>query len=345
MSFHLRPKPGYTLIEIMVVVVIMGILLTVVLANYGRGKDDSILQREMSLLIGRLRLAQEQTAAGKEVRYCEIFHGSSCKIDTNDPLCLEDDLTTQHQCNKAITPPGGYIATFSCGNALYKQASDIGEPKHPNLSEDAYTHYYVFADTDKRTIYADYGTKVECDDPTVTDCFEVSRQNFAEDTELNAKDSDGTDSIVSYVGKHGLYHGDTLIADYTLDEKVTIYDVFIKAETEVQIYSCQGTKKVSPWTTSVSPKPIVPIINGTVSGNFPLQASVQFVPPYGRSVKITDNIYTKAPFDAFGGDNGNEWAEMGVMLKLKNRDYDCRAVTITKAGAITQSVDPNCKFD
>ncbi len=217
--------------------------------------------------------------------------------------------------------------TFGCGTdgAIYT-ATD-----YPNLSPLAKTHYYAFADVDKRTLYKIYSSETcEAAAAAGQDCFEATRQAFPL-VDVPA----ATDSIVSYAPKLNVHYGDTLVADYILNEKVTIEDVYIQAENEAQVYSCKGAQKVSPWNNAAT---LVPSILGGVKSTFPLQASVQFVPPSGRSVKITDNIYTHTP-------SGNEWTEMGVMLKLEDRSADCRAVTISKTGTISQTVDANCTFE
>ncbi len=55
---------GFTLIEIIVAMGIMMLTLGLILANYNQGKSASLVSREAALMMGRIRLTQEQTSAG-----------------------------------------------------------------------------------------------------------------------------------------------------------------------------------------------------------------------------------------------------------------------------------------
>ncbi|MFA6042740.1 MAG: type II secretion system protein, partial [Patescibacteria group bacterium] len=61
----MRKVAGFTLIEALVVIAITGIMLGVLLANYRRSNENSLLIREVASVMSHIRLAQETAASSK----------------------------------------------------------------------------------------------------------------------------------------------------------------------------------------------------------------------------------------------------------------------------------------
>lgn len=329
-------RAGYTLIEIGVVIVLTGIIFSFVYANYRRSNQDSLLQRETSLLMSRIRLAQEETAVGKTFRYCSkptgiagvrYYSGMLCAVTAEPSAECDDPIVSMNSaCSSLITPRGGFGLTFSCGlgGATYESVSPYGKLIWPTLSKLAQTHYYEFADLAKFT-----GNHYPAD-------------------HTNLMETEVADRKVVYHEKHTKYRGDTLIADYALSSNVEIHDVYLREEGSTNRFHCLAESpwqnyKFSPWNQATIP---VPDSAGDVNYGFPLQASVFFDAPDGRTVTLSDNIYTATPPAGKTNVNtlGNVWAEIGVMLKLKDRTRDCKVVKVTRSGTISSTNDEDCTF-
>jgi type II secretory pathway pseudopilin PulG len=98
---------GFTLLETLVAVGITVLLLGLLLANYRRSNENSLLERQVQSIMGQIRLAQETAAAGKTLeKYCD-----------NNPsnLCNGNGDCGVGQVCTAKPPIGGEVVVFSCG--------------------------------------------------------------------------------------------------------------------------------------------------------------------------------------------------------------------------------------
>ncbi|MEK7570025.1 MAG: GIY-YIG nuclease family protein [Patescibacteria group bacterium] len=119
---------GFTLIEVIIAVGISVGLLAFVLANYYRGGDDSALNKETSLLMSRIRFAQEEANSGKTFGYCYHFTGTSCT--GNGPRVCSNDLLKACPLGTECGPGNSCVnATTSlvCSNDPYRQCSVDGD--------------------------------------------------------------------------------------------------------------------------------------------------------------------------------------------------------------------------
>ncbi|MEK7518694.1 MAG: prepilin-type N-terminal cleavage/methylation domain-containing protein [Patescibacteria group bacterium] len=378
----MRMRKGYTLIEIIVAISIIMLVLTLVMANSRRGGNDSVLARETNLLMSRLRYAQELTASGSILRYQGgAYSGASCLTNNqcNFKCTLsknvadscgtydgpddgtEPDLinpVTSCQCcpvsgvapgnceNGKETPQGGFAVGFSC-------RSDYGGVQAQLGSES----YYLVADRIKcvgKRLDENGNQMYDNGNPIIGSCWPPV------DTAWNYnafnEDSDGIISLYYWGAK-----GDTVKEKYTVDTTIEIKDLRVTYTSVFQAgsmpaarnsFTCtdsSGNPTKSPWGGLYVPG--VPDNGATnwyyksiVSDSFPIQATVRFMPPDGRIIDVNDNIYSYAPKAVGGADMENPVKSVEIMLKLKNRSTDCRVVTVTRAGLISQRVDADCDF-
>ncbi len=108
----MRQRKGFTIIEALVVITITGILLGVLLANYRRSNENSLLIRETASIMSRIRLAQETAASAQTYgTFCENALHTECVDDgTCAPLA-----GVPKKCI-AKPPPGGEALWFSCNS-------------------------------------------------------------------------------------------------------------------------------------------------------------------------------------------------------------------------------------
>ena len=334
----------------MEVLVSMGILLAlmvVVLANYRRGNDDSSLNRETSLLIANIRFAQEQTAAGQTIKFCghnigdKCEKNSDCSESSSNPNCmLQNDLITPWPLE---TPKGGYGLLLSCyspGNYSKMPWIQYGV-NNPNNK----FAYYVYADNRKCDVDLD-GNGVPLGSNC---CFPLDMQC------LDWEGPTATDGRISDVrfGPPYVYKGDTQQLEAQLPANVIIKDFRLTryiagATSTIKNYYCNAPDNVykrTPWVNETPPD----VQDSTVPNDYPLQLLIRFLPPDGRTVRISDNVADFPPRpDSSAGvsmpDIEHPWLQADIMLGLKNRSMDCKVVSITKEGVISQSVDADCQF-
>jgi len=192
-----------TLVSVGIFIALMGLIL----ANYHRGNDDSVLSREALLLTSRLRLAQEQTAGGQVTGFC--------KVQNRDTFCttLADCPSGGTECTQT-TPSGGYGMFFSC-----ETGTSYGDNHWPSRGS-----YFLFGD------------RVQCQ----KNCFPFE-QAFA--ANFAAMDT-GTDHLFSSDKGASYNKGDTLAAEYAFDPKVTLQDIqLLEAGTTGKVECANG----SPW--------------------------------------------------------------------------------------------------
>lgn len=196
-----KNQKGFSFIETLVALGILLILLGLVITNYSRGNDDSVLSREIALLMSKIRLAQEQTAGGTTGKYCENpNYGKTC---TSNSDCADPAV-----CRAADTPIGGYAIAFNC------------DPNyHWGLN------YPVIGDATKvnTTPYFLFGDRVSCN----SNCFSGFNMGWTYGT------SDGLITMISPS------IGDTLINIYQLDNKLVFKDLQITA-LNLEKYYCSS---------------------------------------------------------------------------------------------------------
>lgn len=306
-----HPK-GFSLLEILVATGIFIGLLGLIMANYKRGNDDSVLSREAILLMSRLRLAQEQTAAGTVAGYC--------KVGNPDAMCAsEADCTALGSATCTVnTPSGGFGIMASCSTG-----TSFSNNHWPDES-----HYFMFGD------------RVQCQ----RNCFPFAWAeglNWPNPPDTNFVNMDqGTDHLFSSDDWGSLYKGDTIAATYTLDAKVTLLDMQLLENGTAGKVRCANN---SPWAGKAEPTPQPLAI---VPANYPLQASVHFPTPDGRTIILSDNVSTKSPaVPSLNLTGGYVWKELDFMLALKERTTkDCQLVRVTKDGVIMKLTDADCQF-
>lgn len=308
----LQPK-GFSLIEILVATGIFIGLLGLILANYRRGNDDSILARESILLMSRLRLAQEQTAAGTVAGFCKVGNPDASCASENDCTLMGASTCTVN------TPSGGFgiVASCSPGSVAF------GSNHWPDTSQ-----YFMFGD------------RVQCQ----RNCFPfvwselLNWPNPPGNAFVNV--DQGTDHLFSSDDWGSLYKGDTIAETYTLDPKVVLLDIQLLENGTTGKVACANN---SPWENMAEPSP-QPLTS--VPDNYPLQAVVHFPTPDGRTIILSDNVSTKTPaVPSLNLNGGQAWKEIDFMLALKQRPtQDCQIVRVTKDGIITKLHDDNCQF-
>ncbi len=323
----LKSGAGFTFIETLVAIGILLALLAVVLANYRRGNDDSVLNREVSLMMSRVRYAQELTSAGTISKHCQAPHyNKQCSSDaectsfpgtglkgcqpkhcslTTGTTCASDvDCPGGEKCISAtLTPEGGYVMAFNC------------KPDYANYPWDYYANYpqiglgpipyFLFAE------------RIDCKN----DCYVRFNTSWVYDK---------SDGIISFYLANPFPpganpKGETVVEIFKPSRQIVLRD--IQLISGVDKYSCQTG---SPWRNRT-------IAGKTIPADYPLQATVNFKTPDGRKSMLTDNISKTTPA-------GFEWTKLEVMLGIKNRTTDCRVVSITKDSVISQSLDENCSF-
>lgn len=248
-----------------------------------------------------------QTIADIRLAQEQTASGASVRYCTfaTGKLCTKDSDCPLDTCSiDPVTPPGGMAVLFSCPSTAYTQ-------QQLYFIEDKTTKYYTYADA------------VACKTGV---CFEPAWGIVGEEWIIGA--SDGL--ISSYVDSTYL-RGDPLFATHAIVPKVEIKDLQLVESVTNAAFNCTTG---SPWNGNTNPEPIH---NDLVPADYPLQALVRFPAPDGRKTMISDNISSTTPL-------GNAWARIDIMLGLTARASDCRVISITKEGVISQSVDANCDF-
>lgn len=296
------------MLEVLVSAGIFIALLGLILANYRRSNDDSILSREATLLMSRLRLAQESTAGGAVAGFCTLTNDDTKCASNAECAAIAPGST----CTVS-TPSGGFGLFASCSTGSVA----LGDNHWPDRSS-----YYLFAD------------RVQCK----RDCFPLNwsePQNWPNPpgTQFAGVDTT-TDHLFSSdaYGSSGRYKGDTIAEEFRFDAKVQLVDLQLQETTTGQTHTCADG---SPWKGLAQPTPS-PL--GLVPDSYPLQVAIHYPTPDGRSVVISDNVSKTTQASS-------TWKEAHFMLGLVTRPtQDCRVVRVTKDGVITQEIDADCQF-
>ncbi|RJO59521.1 hypothetical protein C4546_01440 [Candidatus Parcubacteria bacterium] len=328
-SSLLKSGAGFTLIETLVATGILLGLLAVVLANYQRGAQESALHREAELFMSNIRLVQEQTAAGQIVNYCLHYVGADCLTGCSGYSCSP----------KQETPKGGFGLLVGCqlnSEPGWDQPWIIygANNSYPSQNSTKKQAYYLFSDN--RACWNNTGTDYCCYPLTNFSCI-----GYDEGTGDAASGSDGIVTTRQFT----LLKGDTLEREHVLDKQIEFKDLrltrYVQTTGSLKTYSCRSVHpdNHTPWRNLK-----VPQTNSMVISNYHLAALLRFLPPNGRKVVISDNIADYPPDAAGQPDKNNPWLKAEVMLGIKNRATDCRVVSVSKEGVISQSVDSDCAF-
>lgn len=221
-----------------------------------------------------------------------------------DRTCNQDtDCSSPPTCVTSAPPEGGMSMLFSCTST------------YPNTS-------LYFAPLASSTFFM-YGDRTSCATPG--DCFPPGLLGA-----WSTARSDGF--ITSYVSGVN-FKGDPKVGEYSLDARVDIRDLRLTVQTTGETYRCSGQ---APWKTLSDPT----YTHGdTIAADYPLQGLVQFAPPTGRNITISDNVSTVDPT------HKNLWEKLEVLVGVKNRITGCRTVSITREGTISNTSSSNCDFN
>ncbi|MEK7631755.1 MAG: GIY-YIG nuclease family protein [Patescibacteria group bacterium] len=376
---HRQSGAGFTLVEITVAMGITFAMLAFFLANYTRGNKDSVLNREVNLVMANMRYAQELTSSGRTVKYCSFFSGQQCVTDADcrckaptNCLGITGTATEYDVCTDEKSPPGGYAVVFSCtivaavdntegpnkGYIPFQYPHTIGSPTV--VSNNSYPiNYYgkrsysIFADVlaCKQSVNDDGSNKQGC---FQSGTIPINPYKPWQGQYIS-------DGVIHYLW-HGQsfpgYRGDTLKEMYTLSNDVEVRDIRITALDGVTSSQCTNTSRwrinnsvTNPGGVPNTNSPSLP--NGSIDSglapvgdnqNYPIQAVVRFLPPDGRKVQINDNVTSSPPTATWQIDPNNPWAKAEVILGIVKRTKDCRVITVDQTGAISQSGDADCTF-
>lgn len=104
---------GFTLVEMIVVMVIMAALLTFSIANFRQGEKSAQLADAERQILDDIRLMQTRALAGKTVNACRHIDGEG-KISFYKFCSLDGDCNSGDNCIETV-PPGGYgINILTC---------------------------------------------------------------------------------------------------------------------------------------------------------------------------------------------------------------------------------------
>ena len=95
-------KSGFTLLEILIVITIIGVLTVTIVVNFNRGGRANDLRGASTELVQQIRFAQGFTTGGNSVDYCSV-NSSENKYD----ICSNDDECGDGVCVDGV-PLGGF---------------------------------------------------------------------------------------------------------------------------------------------------------------------------------------------------------------------------------------------
>ncbi len=286
----MRQRKGFTIIEALVVITITGILLGVLLANYRRSNENSLLIRETASIMSRIRLAQETAASQKTTenqmhgdltQFCENSIHTECE---NDSHCT--GFPGLARCVN-MPPAGGEVIRFECFGS----------------------EYYWYSDTVKCTANCFDGSM---DPPTIV--------NDSDNIIIHGRDSDtGT-----------LPHTDDYKRDiFQFDPKIELKDLRVSnAVASAKCTGPGGNRTV--WNGDTTPAPtssVVPIdreLNATIQ--FTSEPGDAFSANIGRKVILTDNV---APTSNDGAHTPWSKVEIMIGLTNRNTDCRVITMTNT----------------
>lgn len=95
-------QKGFTIVELLIVIVIMGVLTLVVMVNFQSGRRSQELRQAGTELQQNIRLAQSYTIGGNSIKYCSV--GSN---QNPQQPCSDDTNCGSGTCKLGV-PLGGY---------------------------------------------------------------------------------------------------------------------------------------------------------------------------------------------------------------------------------------------
>ena len=134
-----QDSKGFTLIEVMVVIIIIGILATLVLANYKTSSSGSELQYAVQRLAGEIKKAQNMAMSSykyKEGATEEVPCGYGVHFESNNSYFLWRDLARVSGDSSCATSDKEY-------NAGEKIGQDINLPNNINLSFESVDIFFM----------------------------------------------------------------------------------------------------------------------------------------------------------------------------------------------------------
>ncbi|MFC1687583.1 Tfp pilus assembly protein FimT/FimU, partial [Patescibacteria group bacterium] len=142
-----KNNKGFTLIEIMTVIVFMGIITGLIMANINTGKHIQILKQAADELVQDIRTIQGYATGGKETGICAGLYSFDCLTDAEctasglGPWCgsVYPECELPMECGEV--PKGGYgieiqsplgyalyADTYVCMDSITPNCADITEP-------------------------------------------------------------------------------------------------------------------------------------------------------------------------------------------------------------------------
>ncbi len=168
-----------------------------------------------------------------------------------------------------------------------------------------------------------YGDRTFCASQPLGDCFPpsyIGPWTYAE----------GDGLITSYVSGGNLL-GDPKVGEYALDSHIDIRNLRLTVASTGVTYQCSGG---APWANQHDP-----IHHALVPANYPLQGVIHFTPPSGTQLTLSDNVSVVDPVSS------NVWEKLDVLVGVKGRTIACRNISVSREGAVTNTVSTNCDFN
>jgi len=136
---RIKGQQGFTLMELLIVIALIGILLVMVMVNFDRGNDSTDLRKAGNDLMQDFRKAQSYSISGNSVNYCD-----ESSTDHKYYPCQDDNFcggnVGEYDYCKSSVPGGGYGITIDSteGYLLFADTYfvDDSNPESP------YSHNY-----------------------------------------------------------------------------------------------------------------------------------------------------------------------------------------------------------
>ena len=346
---HHRQPRGFTLIEISLTVLLSGILIALVTANYRRANQDSLLQREASLLMSRLRLAQEETASGKSSFFCYHRTGKACTCPLVDGKC--DATYNPPECADACCPQNGTSCDAASALPLGGFGMVLSCPARNGVtSYEAYSTTIPLTDLpsilNAKTTYYELADRQNCfgsGTGTSGRCFPTKYDVMSNGGLFPA------DGLLTLLYTTSDSKGDTFVAKYDVDKQVSVHDLRVTwaKNPPAMAKPWVSCGEDSPWEGKNVPN-LYSQARSTMIADYPIQAAIRYAQPDGRNALVSDNVAPYAPLDSSASpsfDTTNPVTSIEVMLALTNRpNASCRVVKVTSSNVVTQSIDADCNF-
>ena len=122
----MQKQNGFTLVELLVVMSLIGLLTIMVMVNFKQGNYTNDLRQAGTELLQRIRAAQQYTTGGSSIRYCGSLSTQrryyTC-ADDND--CCQNPGTCTGACLNGVPPEGYGVSIASVnGYVVYADTND-----------------------------------------------------------------------------------------------------------------------------------------------------------------------------------------------------------------------------